>query len=172
MSSRFKNFKLGIINSAPILILYYLSISNFETQFNNMFEILSFNLQYIVIFYWSLKNPNILGSGHIFFAGIINDVVLGLPMGLSSLSFLVVALVASYVRQVTVNTSLISDLFTFFIAIFFSNLTLLILIYNFTKLTLTYTEIFYNSFFTIIFYPFFWVFFNIYRLAFFRKQND
>ena len=93
-------------------------------------------------------------------------------MGLSSLSFLVVALVASYVRQVTVNTSLISDLFTFFIAIFFSNLTLLILIYNFTKLTLTYTEIFYNSFFTIIFYPFFWVFFNIYRLAFFRKQND
>ena len=93
-------------------------------------------------------------------------------MGLSSLSFLVVALVASYVRQVTVNTSLISDLFTFFIALFFSNLTLLILIYNFTKLTLTYTEIFYNSFFTIIFYPFFWVFFNIYRLAFFRKQND
>ena len=66
MASRFKKFKLGIINSTPILILYYLSISNFETQFSNMFEILSFNLQYIVIFYWSLKNPNILGSGHIF----------------------------------------------------------------------------------------------------------
>ena len=66
MASRFKKFKLGIINSTPILILYYLSISNFETQFSNMFEILSFNPQLIIVYFWVLKKPTLLGNGHIF----------------------------------------------------------------------------------------------------------
>ena len=70
MAILFKNFRTGIINSFPLIILYYLSISEIDTHFSNMFEILSFNLQIIIIYYWMLKNSNVLGNGHIFFAGI------------------------------------------------------------------------------------------------------
>ena len=75
-----------IIKSWSYYFLYYLSISEIDTHFENQFEILSFNIQLIIIYFWTLKRPNILGNGHIFFAGLINDVVTGVPLGLSSLN--------------------------------------------------------------------------------------
>ncbi len=152
-----------IINFGPLIFLYYLSISEIDTYFENYFEILSFNIQLIIIYFWSLKRPEILGNGHIFFAGLINDTVMGIPLGLSSISYLVASLVATYVKNMTVNTSITTDWFTFFVAIFFSNLVFLILITNFSEISISITEISYNTFFTLIFFPFFWFLFNIYN---------
>ena len=167
-----KKFSQKIFSVGPVILLYYLSISEVDTEFSNIFEILSFNLQLIIIYYWVLKTDSILANSHIFFAGIINDVIMGLPLGISALTYLIVSFIASYVKNVTVNTSLMSDLFTFFIAVFFSNLLFITLIYNFTELTLTYIDIFYNSFFTILFYPVFWFIFNYYRSIINVHQYD
>ena len=159
------------INFGPIILLYYLSISEIDTHFENYFEILSFNIQLIIIYFWILKRPSVLGNGHIFFAGLINDVVVGTPLGLSSLSYLIVSLVATYVKNMTVNTSITSDWFTFFFAIVFSNLTFLILVSNFSEITINFIEISYNTFFTLIFFPFFWFFFNIYNSIITTEKN-
>ena len=172
MAIIYKNFKASFVNSLPLIILYYLSISEIDTHFSNMFEILSFNLQIIIIYYWMLKNSSVLGNGHIFFAGIINDVVMGLPLGISAISYLTVSFVASYVRQVTVNISLFTDWFTFLLAIFFSNLVYLILILNFSDLQISYIDIFYNAFFTFFFYPFIWAIFNFYKKIMFLRADD
>ena len=172
MAIIYKNFKASFVNSLPLIILYYLSISEIDTHFSNMFEILSFNLQIIIIYYWMLKNSSVLGNGHIFFAGIINDVVMGLPLGISAISYLTVSFVASYVRQVTVNISLFTDWFTFLLAIFFSNLVYLILILNFSDLQISYVDIFYNAFFTFFFYPFIWAIFNFYKKIMFLRADD
>ena len=126
-------------------------------------EILSFNIQLIIIYFWSLKRPEVLGNGHVFFAGVINDVVMGTPLGLSSLSYLIVALTSTYVKNMTVNTSITSDWFTFFIALLFSNITFLILASNFSNISVQLIDISYNTFFTIIFFPFFWFIFNLYN---------
>jgi cell shape-determining protein MreD len=163
MAILFKNITFKFINSAPIILLYFFSITELDANFSNLFEILSFNIQIIIVYYWTLRNPSILGNGHIFLSGIINDVIMGLPMGTSALTYLVISLVASYIRNVTVNINLFTDWFTFLIAIFFSNLTFLILLKNFSEISITYTELFYNSFFTFLFYPAFWVLFNQYR---------
>ena len=152
-----------LINLGPLILLYYLSISEIDSHFENYFEILSFNIQLIIIYFWVSKRPEILGGGHIFFAGLINDVVTGFPLGLSSLSYLVVCLVATYVKNMTVNTRITTDWFTFFIAIFFSNLTLVILLTNFSEITINPTEVSYNTFFTLIFFPFFWFLFVFYN---------
>ena len=172
MAILYKNLRYSIINSFPLITLYYLSISEIDTHFSNMFEILSFNLQIIIIYYWMLKNSSVLGNGHIFFAGIINDVVMGLPLGISSISYLTVSFVASYIRQVTVNMSLFTDWFTFILAIFFSNLVYLVLILNFSDLQLSYVDISYNAFFTFLFYPFIWVIFNFYKKIMFLRADD
>ena len=160
-----------IINYGPIILLYYLSISEIDTHFENYFEILSFNIQLIIIYFWSLKRPEILGNGHIFFAGLINDVVMGMPLGLSSLSYLIVSFVATYVKNMTVNTSITTDWFTFFIAVFFSNAIFLILAVNFSNLTITFIDISYNVFFTLIFFPFFWFLFNLYSTIITSGKN-
>tara|TARA_B100000700_G_scaffold325840_1_gene435695 strand:+ start:5034 stop:5552 length:519 start_codon:yes stop_codon:yes gene_type:complete len=165
MAIFYKNFRRGFINSAPLLLLYFLSITELDTEFSNYFEILSFNLQLIVIYYWYLKIPSILGNVHIFTAGIINDIIMGLPMGISSLGYLTTALVAIYVRNVTLKMTLFTDWFTFVIAIFFSNLTYLILINNFSEINIHYSNLFYNSLFTFLFFPVFWFLFNSYQFV-------
>ena len=152
-----------LINLGPLILLYYLSVSEIDTHFENFFEILSFNIQLIIIYFWVSKRPEVLGSGHIFFAGLINDVVMGFPLGLSSLSYLVVSFVALYVKNMTVNTRITTDWFTFFIAIFFSNISLFILLSNFSEVAISFTEISYNTFFTLIFFPFFWFLFTSYN---------
>ena len=151
------------INLGPLILLYYLSISEIDTYFENYFEILSFNIQLIIIYFWSLKRPEVLGNGHIFFAGLINDVVVGLPLGLSSMTYLIISLVAAYVKNMTVNTRITTDWFTFFIAIFFSNLILFILLSKFSEIGVSVTEISYNTFFTLLFFPFFWLLFTYYN---------
>ena len=152
-----------LVNLGPLILLYYLSISEIDTHFENYFQILSFNIQLIIIYFWVSKKPEVLGSGHIFFAGLINDVVMGFPLGLSSLSYLTVSLVATYVKNMTVNTRITTDWFTFFIAIFFSNLIFFILLSNFSEIAVSVTEISYNTFFTLIFFPFFWFLFTYYN---------
>ncbi len=152
-----------LLNLGPLILLYYLSISEIDSNFENYFEILSFNIQLIIIYFWVSKRPESLGSGHIFFAGLINDVVMGVPLGLSSLCYLVVSLVATYVKNMTVNTRITTDMFTFFIAIFFSNITFYILISNFSEITISIVEMSYNTFFTLIFFPFFWFVFSLYN---------
>ena len=152
-----------IINLGPLILLYYLSVSEIDSHFENYFEILSFNIQLIIIYFWVSKRPEALGGGHIFFAGLLNDVIMGFPLGLSSLSYLTVSLVANYVKNMTVNTRITTDWFTFFIAIFFSNLIFFILLSNFSEITISLTEISYNTFFTLIFFPFFWFLFTLYN---------
>ena len=156
-------FTIKLVNFGPIILLYYLSISEIDTHFENYFEILSFNLQLIIIYFWVLKSPVVLGNGHIFFAGVINDVVLGFPLGISSLTYLIVSLVATYIKNMTVHTTIASDWFTFLIAILFSNTVFYILASDFSEIVINITEISYNTFFTLLFFPFFWIFFNYYN---------
>ena len=88
---------------------------------------------------------------------------MGIPLGLSSLSYLIVALTSTYIKNMTVNTSITSDWFTFFIAIIFSNIIFLILASNFSNITVQLIDLSYNTFFTVIFFPFFWFIFNLYN---------
>ncbi len=153
----------NLINFGPLILLYFLCLSEIDTYFENFFEILSFNIQLIIIYFWVLKKPEMIGNGHVFFAGLINDVVIGTPLGLSSLTYLIISLVATYVKNMTVNTRITTDWFTFFIAILISNLIFYILVVNFSDLAISLVNISYNTFFTLIFFPFFWFIFTFYN---------
>ena len=54
----------------------------------------------------------------------------------------------------------------------FMKLEIVRLIYNFSDLTISYTEIFYNSLFTFLFYPPIWLIFNTYRKMMLIKHDD
>ena len=155
-----------IFNTGPLILLYFLSFSDVDANLGNFFEIFSFNLPIIIIYFWILKRPSILGTGHIFTAGLVNDVVMGTPLGISSLSYLVVCFFSNYVRNKSVNTTIASDWFTFFLALIFSNLLFYTLLNNFSDIAITYAKIGYNTFFTLFLFPVFWVFFNIYQMNF------
>mgnify|MGYP003987959669 CR=1 FL=1 len=166
-----KNISWKIINLSPVIFLYFFSISEIDTHFENFFEILSFNIQLIIIYFWVLKNPSVLGNGHIFFAGLINDVILGFPLGLSSLTYLVISLVATYVKNMSVHTTLTSDWFTFLVGLIISNSVFFLLISNFSEINISFTEISYNTFFTLLFFPFFWFLFSYFNSIMSTQKN-
>ena len=112
-----------------------------------------------------------MGPGHIFLAGLINDVVMGFPLGISSLSYLAVCFVGNYVRNKSVNTTIASDWFTFLIALLFANLLFFSLLNNFSEVAISYTKIGYNTFFTLFLFPVFWLLFNLYQMSFIGSQD-
>ena len=160
-----------IFNAGPLFLLYYLSISEIDTNLEKTFDIFTFNLPIIIIYFWILKRPSVMGTGHIFVAGLINDVVMGFPLGISSLSYLVVCFVSNYVRNKSVNTTIASDWFTFFIALIFTNLLFFSLLNNFSDIVISYSKISYNTFFTLFLFPIFWLLFSLYQSNFIGGQD-
>ena len=160
-----------IYNTGPLILLYYLCISEIDTNLENTFEIFTLNFQIILVYFWVLKRPEVMANGHVFIAGLINDVVMGFPMGISSLSYLVIVFFGTYVRNKSVNTTIASDWFTFLMAMIFSNLLFFSLLNNFSDLSFSYSKIGYNMFFTLFMFPIFWLLFNIYLLTFIRNRD-
>ena len=125
--------KSFLARNTPVILLFT-SILN-EIDFNNTeLKYFSFNFSYILIFYYNVKRENGIGYTFIFIAGLFNDVVNGLPMGLSSLCYLLLCVAASYLRNITLRPSLIKDWIFFLITIFILNFitfTYLILFFNY-----------------------------------------
>ena len=152
------------INNLIMIIFYTLSFSTFEgiKEFPNLL-IFSFNLQMIIVYFYILKFPDSLGTGHIFIGGIINDVVIGIPLGTSSLSFLMLAFFTSYIRNATLRSKIGTEWITFIPALFFSNFVYFIVINNFSHLSYYYIELLRSTFFTFLFFPIFYYLFNSYE---------
>ena len=126
MSSLNKNtFLKSLMFYFPTSILF-LSVLN-EIDLNYLeIEYFSFNFVYILIFYWTLKNPLHLSYGAIFIAGLINDVVIGIPMGVSSFSYLLICAVTAYLRNITLSPNFMNDWISLLITIFLPDLLLFI----------------------------------------------
>jgi len=163
------NFINNLLRLAP-LILLFISVLN-EIDLNYL-EIFSLNFPFILIFYWSLRKTEILGYGYIFFAGLINDVVNGLPIGISSFNYLLICGFAAYLRTITLRPSLIKDWFFFLFTILFINSLSYGILNIFFSVDLNYKDLFFNIFFTFIFYIFFANLFLIFQNRYLRETND
>ena len=147
-----RNFISRFFSLIPLLILFFLAFS--ETDFNfEKLSFLSFNLIYILIFYWVLKNPDILGYGFIFLAGIVNDVVIGLPIGVSSVTYLILAGFAAYIRYLSVHPSLIYDWIVFVPSIAVTNSVYFYILRIFFDIKINYVALVLNTGVTILLYP-------------------
>ena len=111
-----KNFFYKIYVWLPIIILYISVFNEFDLNYLNI-EYFSFNFPFILIFYFSLKAYSRFDYFLVFFAGLINDTVIGLPLGLSSLSFVLMCVFSSYLRNMTIRPNLIKDWFYFLFVI-------------------------------------------------------
>ena len=157
MAYLYKQIKFKFFELIPLLVLFYISLNG-----NSIIDIkfFSVNVHYIIVYYWVLRKPQMLGYGFIFLSGIINDVVLGLPLGLNALSLLVIAAVAAYVRVVTVRVTLINDWISFIPALLIANFIYFLSLYL-SDYSVDYLFLLKNSVFTFIFYPVLWIIFSL-----------
>ena len=150
-------FKISFLQLIPLIALFYISLNGVSVI---DFKFFSINAHYILVYFWVLRQPKSLGYGFIFLSGVINDVVFGLPLGISSLSLLTVAGVAAYVRVVTVRISLLTDWISFIPALLIANFIYFIALY-FSDYSIDYIFLSKNSISTFIFYPILWGFFTL-----------
>ena len=145
----------------PILILIVSVLNEFDFNYLNL-KYFSFNFPFILIFFFTLKDFKHFDYSFVFLAGLINDTVVGLPLGISSLSYLIICIATSYFRNITIRPSPIKDWFYFLFVISFINsinYSILTLFFSFDLILMNYLV---NTFFTFLFYIIFVSIFKYY----------
>ena len=151
VSLRTKGSFLKLYYWLPVLILYISVLNEFDFNYLNL-EYFSFNFPFILIFFFTLKDFKHFDYFLVFLAGLINDTVVGLPLGLSSLSYTLICIATSYFRNITIRPNPIKDWFYFLFIISLINsisYSILTLFFSFNLILMSYLV---NVFFTFIFY--------------------
>jgi rod shape-determining protein MreD len=159
-----------LLSSIPLILLFASVLNNHDFNYLGL-KYFSFNFSYILIFYYSLKKSESLGYTYIFIAGLFNDVVVGTPIGLSSLMYLILCGAAAYLRNITLRPSLIKDCIFFLITILIIN-SLLFLALNFIfNYELNYFDQIINIIFTFLLYFLFSNLFDFFERHFLGSSN-
>ena len=153
------NFKNALLKYFPLILLYFSVLNEFDIDVPSL-NLLSFNLPFIIIFYWSLKDPDHIGNGLIFISGILNDVTLGYPIGISSFIYLIIIAFASYLRNITLRPNIYKDAIVFLVAILFANSVNATILSFLFLIEISFFEILVNIIFTFLLYFLFAKIFN------------
>ena len=164
------SFLKNILQSLPLIILFVAVLNEFDANYFGI-PFLSFNLSFILIFYWTLKNIDKFGYGFIFLAGIINDVVIGNPLGLSSFLYMLICIATSYFRSITLRPNITKDWFFFLLTISCVNSIYYIILSYFFDVNIDYRFLLTNNLATFLIFFLFYFIFDIYYKKFFRKSD-
>ena len=153
------NLKARLFKYLPLILLYFSVLKELDVDVPTL-GLISFNLPFIIIFYWSLKDPDHIGNGLIFISGIFNDVTLGYPIGVSSFIYLTIIAFASYLRNITLRPNIYKDSIVFLIAILFANSVNASILSFIFSIEINYFVILVNIMFTFLLYFLFAKMFN------------
>ena len=161
--SNFKSrgFYIKFYSFLPIIILFISVLNEFDLNYFKL-KYFSFNFPFILIFFFTLKDFKNFDYLLVFLAGLVNDTVVGLPLGISSLSYILICIATSYLRNITIRPNPIKDWFYFLFIISLINsinYSILTLFFSYDLLLLSYLV---NIFFTFILYMFFAYLFKYY----------
>ena len=161
VSLRTKGPFIKLYSWLPIIILFISVLNEFDLNYLNL-DYFSFNFPFILIFFFTLKDFKHFDYLLVFFTGLINDTVVGLPLGISSLSYLLICISTAYFRNITIRPNPIKDWFYFLFIISLINsinYSVLTLFFSYKLILMDYLV---NTFYTFLFYIFFVSFFKYY----------
>ena len=164
---RSKSSILRLYSWLPLIVLFLSVLNEFDLNYLNL-DYFSFNFPFILIFFFTLKDFKNLDYFLVFIAGLFNDTVVGLPLGISSLSYTLICIATSYFRNITIRPNPIKDWFYFlFIVCLINsiNYSILTLFFSFNLVLMSYLV---NTFFTFLFYI---VFVSIFKY-YLKSLND
>ena len=167
VSLRTKGSFLKLYGWLPILILYISVLNEFDLNYLNL-EYFSFNFPFILIFFFTLKDFKHFDYILVFIAGLFNDTVVGLPLGISSLSYTLICTSTAYLRNITIRPNPMKDWFYFLLIISLINSLNYSILTLFFSLDLILMNYLVNTFFTFSFYIVFTSLFKYYL----RGLND
>ena len=160
-SLRSKGSFLKFYSWLPLIILFISVFNEFDFNYLKL-DYFSFNFPFILIFFFTLKYFKNFDYILVFIAGLFNDTVVGLPLGVSSLSYILICIATSYFRNITIRPNPIKDWFYFLFVVSLINsinYSILTLFFSFNLVLMSYLV---NTFFTFLFYIIFVSIFKFY----------
>ena len=151
LSFRKNNWLYKVYTWLPVLLLYLSVLNEFDLNYMNI-EYFSFNFPLLLIFYFALKEYSRFDFLLVFIAGLINDTVIGLPLGISSFSYILVCIFAAYLRNITIRPNLVKDWFYFLFVISLINSINYSVLFFFFSAELDIMFYVVNNFFTFLLY--------------------
>ncbi|MDC1112351.1 rod shape-determining protein MreD [Candidatus Pelagibacter sp.] len=156
-----KGFFSKFYSWLPIVLLFVSVLNEFDFNYLNL-DYFSFNFPFILIFFFTLKDFKHFDYLLVFLSGLINDTVVGLPLGVSSLSYTLICIATAYFRNITIRPNPIKDWFYFLFIISLINsinYSVLTLFFSFNLILMSSLI---NTFFTFFFYIIFVFIFKYY----------
>ena len=163
-SLKTKGFLVKTYYWLPVITLFISVLNEFDFNYLNL-NYFSFNFPFILIFFFTIKEFKHFDYLLVFIAGLINDTVVGLPLGISSLSYMLICIATSYFRNITIRPNPVKDWFYFLFVISLINsinYSVLSLFFSYNLILWSYIV---NTFFTFLFYLFFLSIFKFYMKA-------
>ena len=161
VSFKKKGFLPKLYYWLPVIVLFVSVLNEFDFNYLNL-TYFSFNFPFILIFFFTIKEFKHFDYLLVFLAGLINDTVVGLPLGISSLSYLLICVATSYFRQITIRPNPVKDWFFFLFIITLVNsinYSILALFFSYDLILWSYLT---NTLFTFLFYLVFIYIFKFY----------
>ena len=158
-SLKTRGFYYKIYTLIPIILLFVSVLNEFDFNYLNL-DYFSFNFPFILIFFFSIKEFKHFDYLLVFITGLINDTVVGLPLGISSLSYILICISTSYFRNITIRPNPIKDWFYFLFVISLINsinYSILTLFFSYKLILMDYIV---NTFFTFLLYI---IFVNLFK---------
>ena len=156
-----KGSLIRVYSWIPIIFLFISVLNEFDFNYLNL-KYFSFNFPFILIFFFTLKDFKNFDYFFVFIAGLFNDTVVGLPLGISSLSYLLICIATAYIRNITIRPSPIKDWFYFLFIISLINSLNYSILTLFFSFNLDLVNYLINTFFTFLFYIIFVLIFKYY----------
>ena len=145
----------------PMIVLFVSVLNEFDFNYLNL-DYFSFNFPFILIFFFTLKDLKHFDYFLVFVAGLFNDAVVGLPLGISSLSYTLICIATSYIRNITIRPNSIKDWFYFLFIINLINSINYSILNLFFSINLVLISYLVNTLFTFLFYIVFVSIFKFY----------
>ena len=164
---RSKGTFIKLYSWLPLIVLIISVLNEFDFNYLNL-DYFSFNFPFILIFFFTLKDFKNFDYFVVFLTGLINDTVVGLPLGISSASYILICIATSYLRNITIRPNPIKDWFYFLFIVSLINsinYSVLTLFFSFNLVLISYLV---NTFFTFLFYIIFASIFKYYL----KSLND
>ena len=148
-SLKTKSFLVKMYYWLPVIILFVSVLNEFDFNYLNL-NYFSFNFPFILIFFFTIKEFKHFDYLLVFVAGLINDTVVGLPLGISSLSYMLICIATSYFRNITIRPNPVKDWFYFLFVISLINSINYSILFLFFSYDLDIIFYIINNFFTFL----------------------
>ena len=157
---------------AFVLVIFSIIGNSILSEFNFFFDINHFfNLQYLLIYFFSFNRFKYLTLSTLFVLGLVNDSLVGISLGISSVAYMLIYKIALYQHNIKLRSIFISEWLACGLSIA-ATYTFVLSIFFFQQVNFDYLQYFYNFLGSFITYPLLWVILKYTFLKIEKFENE